>query len=104
MDLGIDGRAALVCGASRGLGRATAEALVAEGARVMLCARDEASLADAARDLVAKGGHVETVAADISEPSLSERLMPLFGIPMLSSSVSISSAGMSPLIVFSTSA
>jgi 3-oxoacyl-[acyl-carrier protein] reductase len=69
MDLGIDGRAALVCGASRGLGRATAEALVAEGARVMLCARDDASLADVARALTAQGGHVETVAADISEPS-----------------------------------
>ncbi len=69
MDLGIDGRAALVVGASRGLGRATAEALVAEGARVMLCARHEATLADVARVLTAQGGHVETVAADISEPS-----------------------------------
>jgi 3-oxoacyl-[acyl-carrier protein] reductase len=70
MDLGIDGRAALVCGASRGLGRATAEALVAEGARVMLCARNEASLADVAGALTAQGGQVETVAADISEPSV----------------------------------
>jgi 3-oxoacyl-[acyl-carrier protein] reductase len=69
MDLGIGGRAALVVGASRGLGRATAEALVAEGARVMLCARHEATLADVAGALAAEGGHVETVAADISEPS-----------------------------------
>jgi 3-oxoacyl-[acyl-carrier protein] reductase len=35
----------------------------------MLCARDEATLADVAGALAAKGGHVETVAADISEPS-----------------------------------
>ncbi len=68
MDLGIDGRSALVCGASRGLGRATADALVAEGVRVMLCARDEERLADAARSLTAEGGRVETVVADISEP------------------------------------
>jgi 3-oxoacyl-[acyl-carrier protein] reductase len=68
MDLGIHGRTALVCGAYRGLGRATAEALVAEGVRVMLCARDEDALAAAARALAAAGGSVETVALDISQP------------------------------------
>jgi 3-oxoacyl-[acyl-carrier protein] reductase len=67
MDLGIDGRAALVCGASRGLGRATAEALVAEGAQVMLCARDGKQLAETARELMQGGGRVEVIAADIAE-------------------------------------
>lgn len=49
MDLGIAGRSALVMGASRGLGRAIAEALGAEGTNLALCARDTPRLAEAAR-------------------------------------------------------
>ena len=48
MNLGLDGRVALVGGGSRGLGRAVAEELVAEGASVALCARESASLREAA--------------------------------------------------------
>ncbi len=48
MDLGITGRRAAVAAASRGLGRACAEALAAEGARVAICGRDAARLEDAA--------------------------------------------------------
>ena len=48
MDLGLGGKVAVVYGASRGLGRAAAEALAAEGARVAIVARHEAALADAA--------------------------------------------------------
>ena len=44
MDLGIKGRVAVVAASSRGLGRATAEALAAEGARIALCARGETAL------------------------------------------------------------
>ena len=39
MDLGIKGRTAIVCGASKGLGRACAEALAAEGVNLVLTAR-----------------------------------------------------------------
>ena len=53
MDLGLDGRVALVLGASRGLGRASAEELVREGASVMLSARHEADLAQAAQEIAA---------------------------------------------------
>ena len=53
MDLGLDGRVALVVGASRGLGRASALELLCEGASVMLAARDEVALATAATDLAA---------------------------------------------------
>ncbi|GGI21049.1 SDR family oxidoreductase [Oxalicibacterium faecigallinarum] len=67
MDLGIQGKSALVCGASRGLGLGCAEALLAEGVHVTIVARDPAVLEQAASALRAKvGSSVATVAADIT--------------------------------------
>lgn len=70
MDLGISGKNALVCGASRGLGRACAEALAAEGCKVALCARASAALDKAAADIATAHG-VKTIAApaDLSDSS-----------------------------------
>jgi 3-oxoacyl-[acyl-carrier protein] reductase len=51
MDLGLDGRVYLVTGGSRGLGFAAAQALVADGARVVLSAPHEATAASAAARL-----------------------------------------------------
>jgi 3-oxoacyl-[acyl-carrier protein] reductase len=51
MNLGIGGRRALVCGGSKGLGRAAALALSREGAAVTLVARNEEALATAAREI-----------------------------------------------------
>jgi len=48
VDLGLKGKAAAVAAASRGLGRATAHALAAEGCAVALCGRDEARVREAA--------------------------------------------------------
>jgi 3-oxoacyl-[acyl-carrier protein] reductase len=66
MDLGLKGRAAAVAAASRGLGRATARALAAEGASVALCGRDEARLREAA-DAIAQdtGARTMAVVADV---------------------------------------
>lgn len=68
MHLGLADRVALVAAASRGLGRAIAEELAAEGAKVVICARDAAALA-AARDAIAvrsPGADVHAVDADVS--------------------------------------
>ena len=51
MDLGLSGRRALVAAGSRGLGRASAEALLAEGARVAICGRDRDPLQAAASEI-----------------------------------------------------
>lgn len=56
MDLGISGRVALVGGASRGIGRAIAEVLVGEGARVVITARDEQRTARVAAEIGAVAG------------------------------------------------
>ena len=64
--LGIDGRTALVCGASKGLGRACAQALAQAGVRLTLCARTEAPLEAAATELRALGQPVAAVVADVT--------------------------------------
>lgn len=56
MDLGIKGKRALVCGASKGLGYASAEALAAEGVDVMLLGREDGSLKAAAERIQASTG------------------------------------------------
>ncbi len=67
MDLQIRGRTALVCAASRGLGRACAEALAAEGVRVALTGRDPDALAQAAEEIESRFGvAVLTAAGDIA--------------------------------------
>ena len=62
MDLGIAGRVALVGGASRGIGRAVAEALAAEGRRVVITARDADRIAAVASEIGAEAGMAGTVA------------------------------------------
>jgi 3-oxoacyl-[acyl-carrier protein] reductase len=69
VDLGIGGKAALVVAGSRGLGRATAESLAEEGARVMLSSRDQNALDQARASMRGRGSDVETRVADITDPS-----------------------------------
>lgn len=75
MDLGIGGRTALVVAGSRGLGRASAEALAREGARVLLSSRSEGALVEARASLQAQGAEVEIAEADIADPGAPGRLV-----------------------------
>jgi 3-oxoacyl-[acyl-carrier protein] reductase len=69
MDLGIKGKRAIVCGASKGLGRACAQALANEGARVIITARTRDTLEATAREIESEAGiPVDAVAADLTTP------------------------------------
>jgi NAD(P)-dependent dehydrogenase (short-subunit alcohol dehydrogenase family) len=71
IDTKLAGRVAVITGGSRGLGRAMALALAAEGARIALVARDEEKLADTAAAVRAAGGEAATFTADVAlEPSV----------------------------------
>jgi len=71
MDLGIAGKWALVCAASKGLGKGCAQALVGEGVNVVITARGEEALQATAAELRAAcpGVQVLTVAGDITTPA-----------------------------------
>jgi 3-oxoacyl-[acyl-carrier protein] reductase len=76
VDLGLGGKVAIVAASSRGLGRAIAEELAAEGARVVICARGEKALrATAAEIRQAHGGDVLDVVADVSDSVDAKRLV-----------------------------
>lgn len=70
----IQGQAALVTGASRGLGRALAEALAARGARVALVARENGPLEDVVAGIRARGGTAHAIAADIARKDAIHRI------------------------------
>src|SRR6202158_3381968 len=71
MDLGLKGRSALVTAASKGLGRACAEALVGEGAQVFISSRDPVSIESTAKHIKAAGW----LASDVSKPGEPEALV-----------------------------
>ena len=63
----LEGRVSLVTGASRGIGLAIARALAAEGAHVVLAARDTAKLAAAVGEIAAAGGRAEALSLDVAD-------------------------------------
>lgn len=95
MDLELTGRACLVTGASRGIGLATALALCAEGARVLLCARDEQAVERAARECAGAGGEAQALAADVTEAGAGARLVEACAERLGSIDVLVNNAGTS---------
>jgi 3-oxoacyl-[acyl-carrier protein] reductase len=71
MDLGLRGRVAIVCAASRGLGKAVAQGLFNEGAHVVICSRDAVRLQTAAREIAGKAPGSNTrvvpIVADVTD-------------------------------------
>lgn len=75
MDLGLQGRTALVTGASQGIGRAVARLLAREGVRVAAAARRVELVAELAAEVQQDfGGSIEPIAADLYDPTTPERL------------------------------
>src|SRR3954451_3801248 len=68
MDLGINGKSALITASSKGLGYASAHALAAEGVRVTINGRHEEALRDAEASLIDAGATVQAIAADVTDP------------------------------------
>jgi 3-oxoacyl-[acyl-carrier protein] reductase len=72
VDLGIEGRACVITGASRGIGLATAKALTAEGARVLLVARSEEALSEAVESVQ---GEAAGLPVDVTSPRAAEAIV-----------------------------
>jgi len=75
MDLGLKGLVALVTASSKGLGRATALQLAAEGCNVVICARGEKALKATRDEIAALGAEVLAVRADLTVPESSQTLV-----------------------------
>ena len=75
MDLGLAGSVALVTGASRGIGLATAACFATEGCHLVISARSEADLQRAAEKLRATAASVTAVVADVTKPDDATRLV-----------------------------
>jgi 3-oxoacyl-[acyl-carrier protein] reductase len=97
MDLGLKGRACVVTGASRGIGRATARTLCTEGADVLLVARSEDALLEAADECAAAGqeagGRAESLVADVTDPEAAERIVKETGDRLGQLDVLVNNAG-----------
>lgn len=75
MDLGLQGKIALLTGASAGLGFATAKVLAQEGARIAINARDEERLSAAGDELAKTGAEVISLPGDVTDPETPAKLV-----------------------------
>jgi NAD(P)-dependent dehydrogenase (short-subunit alcohol dehydrogenase family) len=72
--MGLQGKTALVTGATSGIGRATAQALAGRGAHVVLSGRDQARASEVTDEIKAQGGEATFIAADLEQSSDVARL------------------------------
>ena len=96
MDLGIAGRWALVCGASKGLGFGCAEALAGEGVNLVVAARGAEALSQAATRLRSHGAQVVAVACDVTTPEGRETIWAAPGGPGKQLDILVTNAGGPP--------
>ncbi|MEG0224848.1 MAG: SDR family NAD(P)-dependent oxidoreductase, partial [Comamonas sp.] len=98
MDLGIAGKWALVCGASKGLGYGCAQALAGEGVNLVINARNPEALAEAAARLAALpgAGKVIAAAADITTPEGRAAVLSAAGGPGVDFDIVVTNAGGPP--------
>ncbi len=76
MDMGLKGKKAIVCAASKGLGRGCAEALAREGVDLVICARGAEALEEAANAIRARTGvRITAIACDITTPEGREAVL-----------------------------
>src|SRR5690606_17878380 len=75
MNLGLDGKFALVTGGSHGIGLASARRLAAEGCHIAICSRSQERLDAALKELEPFGGRLLAVAADVLEAEATDRVM-----------------------------
>ena len=75
MDLGLTGKRAIVCAASKGLGRGCAQSLAREGAHVVISARNEGPLRETAAAIERAGGKVTAVVADVTTEAGRARIL-----------------------------
>lgn len=102
MELGIRGKFALVCAGSKGLGRACAAALSAEGARVAICARDGDILSRAAAEIsAATGNPVLPIRADLTRDGDIDALFAAIGSTFGTLHILVTNAGGPPPSGFS---
>lgn len=73
--LNLEGKVAIVTGASSGIGRATAKLFAAQGARVILAARRQAELDQVAHEIEAEGGKARALAGDVTDETYAEALV-----------------------------
>lgn len=74
MEKRLEGKTAIVTGANRGIGKAIAERLAGEGARVVLCARDEKLLQQTVSEIHSDGGTAASMAVDLRTPDGGSRV------------------------------
>jgi 3-oxoacyl-[acyl-carrier protein] reductase len=93
MDLGLRGRRAIVTGGSKGLGKAIAAELLAEGAAVAICSRHKTELDETAAELAASGGSVTALPCDVTDPGQVESFIAAAAAALGGTDILVNNAG-----------